>query len=338
MERSERIALLRWLEKKRKSKVIAYMAGDRVGLETKIASDVHPIFYDHLNEIGRQERIDLFLYTAGGLTNSAYALVNMIREYCDHLGVIIPFKSLSGGTLIALGADEIIMTRMGQLSPIDPSITTPFGPQVMVPGKPSPEWIPISVEDVVSYINLARNEFGIKDEEGMTKVFDRLSQTVNPLALGSVNRVREQIEFLGITLLNRHSSDEEKNRRIVDTLIRGRYSHDYIISRREAKDVIGLNVLDVNQDFESKVIELFRHYQAVMDLNVPFHPEHVLNGREEIRAVFNRAIIESTVNTNVFRSERTIKRVYGQQPGMPLPIIDYSQEVHSERWVRDEKI
>jgi len=337
MGRIERLALLRSIERKRRSKVIAYLAGDRPGMETKVASDVHPVFYDHLNGMGRQDRIDLFLYTTGGLTNSAYALVNMIKEYCDHFGMIIPFKALSSGTLMALGADEIIMTKMGQLSPIDPSIATPYGPQVIVPGKQSPDWIPISVEDVNSYINLARNEFGIRDQEGMVKVFERLSQTINPLALGAVNRVREQIEFLGLTLLNGHSSDQEKNKRIVETLIRGRYSHDYIINRREARDVIGLNIIDGDPGFENKVIDLFRQYQDVMELNVPYHPENILNGREEVRAVFNRAVIESTVRTDVFRSEKTIKKMYAQQPGMP-PTIGYSEEAHPERWVVDDNI
>jgi hypothetical protein len=262
----------------------------------------------------------------------------MIKEYCDHFGIIIPFKALSSGTLMALGADDIVMTRMGQLSPIDPTITTPHGPQMMVPGKPSPDWIPISVEDVNSYINLAKHEFGITDQEGMIKVFDRLSQTINPLALGAVNRVREQIEFLGLTLLNAHSSDVEKNKKIVETLIRGRYSHDHIINRMEAKDVIGLNVIDVDPSFEKKVIDLFRQYQDVMALNIPYHPEQALNGKEEVRAVFNRAIIESTVRTNVFRTERTIKRMYAQQPGMPMPTIGYSEEAHPERWVVDENL
>jgi len=338
MGRAQRLALLRSLEKKRKSKVIAYLAGDRPGMETKVASDVHPLFYDHLNAIGRQDRIDLFLYTTGGVTNSAYALVNMIKEYCDHFGIIIPFKALSSGTLMALGADEIVMTRMGQLSPIDPTITTPHGPQVMLPGKPAPDWIPISVEDVNSYINLAKREFGIKDQEGMIKVFDRLSQTINPLALGAVNRVREQIEFLGLTLLNGHSSDQEKNRKIVETLIRGRYSHDYIINRREARDVIGLNVIDIGPSLEDKIIDLFRQYQEVMALNIPYHPEQALNGKEEVRAVFNRAIIESTVRTNVFRTERTIKRMYAQQPGVPMSTMGYAEESHPDRWVVDENL
>jgi len=48
--------------------------------------------------------------------------------------VIIPFKALSCATLMALGADNILMTKMGQLSPIDPSIDSPLAPTAPIPG------------------------------------------------------------------------------------------------------------------------------------------------------------------------------------------------------------
>ena len=124
----------------------------------------------------------------------------------------------------------------------------------------------------------------------------------------------------------------------METLIRGRYSHDYIINRREARDVIGLNIIDIDPSFENKVIDLFKQYQEVMALNIPYHPEHALNGKEEVRAIFNRAIIESTQRTNVFRTERTIKRMYAQQPGIAMPTLGYSEEAHPERWVVDENL
>jgi len=49
----------------RGSKVLCYVAGDRRGLETKIANDVFPIFHKHLMKMGRQEKIDSS-YTARG--------------------------------------------------------------------------------------------------------------------------------------------------------------------------------------------------------------------------------------------------------------------------------
>jgi ClpP class serine protease len=114
------------IQEKRDSKLVVYIAGDRRGMETKIATDIFPMFHRHLAQIGTQKKIDLFLYSTGGITIAGYALVNLFREFCEEFNVIIPFKALSCATLISLGANEIVMTKMGQLSPIDPSVEHPL--------------------------------------------------------------------------------------------------------------------------------------------------------------------------------------------------------------------
>ena len=157
MSRDVRLKLIEEIEKERHSKVIVYITGDRPGFETKIASDIFSLVFKHLSSFGETTTIDLFLYSTGGLTISGWGLVNLIREFCEKFSVIIPFKAHSCATLIVLGADEIIMGKLGQLSPVDPSITSPYSPTL--PGVQQPgvvNLIPISVEDVVGYLDLAR--------------------------------------------------------------------------------------------------------------------------------------------------------------------------------------
>src|SRR4030042_4960068 len=118
------------IEKQRTSKVIAYLTSDRQGpMNARIAMDVIPIFSKQLRKIGKTEKIDLFLFSSGGDTMVPWRLVSMIREYCDHFSVLIPYKSHSAATMIALGADEIVMSDMSELSPIDPSTANVFNPQ-----------------------------------------------------------------------------------------------------------------------------------------------------------------------------------------------------------------
>ncbi|MFN0181188.1 MAG: SDH family Clp fold serine proteinase [Gemmatimonadales bacterium] len=84
----------------------------------------------HLRAFGKnQPRIDLVLYTTGGDIMAAYRLVPLIREYCETFTVIVPFRCQSAGTLVALGADNIIMLPEGQLSPVDPSTNGPYNPR-----------------------------------------------------------------------------------------------------------------------------------------------------------------------------------------------------------------
>ena len=88
---------------------------------------------------------------------TGYAIANLLREFAEQYDVIVPFKAWSCATLIVLGADNIIMTRMGQLSPIDPSVLSPLGPLAAIPGLPGQQRVvPVNVEDVINYIDMAR--------------------------------------------------------------------------------------------------------------------------------------------------------------------------------------
>jgi len=338
MNRMERVSIIEKIQKRRSSKLIVYISGDRMGMETKIATDVFPIFHRHLTKIGTQKRIDLFLYSTGGITIAGYALVNLFREFCEEFNVIIPFKALSCATLIALGANEIVMTKMGQLSPIDPSVTHPLAPIVQIPGQPGGKIAPVNVEDVNAFIELARKEVGLSEEDSMKKVFEVLASKINPLVLGAVQRSREQIAFLASTLMKHHTYDEEHIKKTVEILTRQRFSHDYIISRREAKEILGLNIIEPDEELTTLIVDLFNVYNDIMMMDKPYHPEVVLEEDAEKVGEFNRAIIESINLTHVFRTKKEIKRIEVSQPGIPYPVVGYRERVLQEGWTEDNSI
>ncbi len=338
MGKKERLQCIKEIEKERNSKLITYVAGDRRGLETRIASDIFPLFFEHLSQIGHQKSIDLFLYSTGGITMAGYGLVNLIREYCDKLTVIIPFKAYSCATLISLGADEIIMTRMGQLSPIDPSVTHPLGPMVPTPNQPGAAMnVPVNVEDVVGYLDLGKKQANLRDED-MVKAFEQLSSKVNPIALGAVYRAREQIAFLAKTLLSYHFKDNGKVDFIVNTLTKERFSHDYLIGRKEAKDVLKLNVIDISENLDKKVVALYEEYRKLLSLDVPYSQDVYLQTAQTQTGDFDRGVIESENLMHVFRTTKEVKRVQVTQPGMPTPIIGFQERVLSESWIIDNSI
>lgn len=339
MERGERKELIKKIEEKRNSRLLVYITGDRRGLETRIGMDIFPMFHEHLMRIGKQERIDLFLYSPGGITIAGYALVNLIREFCKEFNVIIPFKALSCATLISLGANEVITTPMGQLSPIDPSVQHPLGPVIQIPGQPVGQIVPVNVEDVNAFVDLARKEIGLNNEESMRKVFELLGTKVHPLALGAVQRSREQIAFLASNLLKYHIGDDERIKQIVKILTRERFSHDYIIGRREAKEILGLNIKEPEKELLRNIIDLFNIYSRILELSIPYNPEMYLSESESGVFDFNRAIIESSDLTHVFRTRKEIRRVQiPQQPGIPLPTIGYQERILQESWVLDNAI
>ncbi|MEM3875403.1 MAG: serine protease [Candidatus Bathyarchaeia archaeon] len=337
MTRDERMELIRHIEDKTNSRLLVYITGDRRGLETKIAFDTFPFILQHLTQIGHQRKISLYLYSTGGITMAGYALVNLIREYCDSFDVIIPFKALSCATLVALGADRIILSKMAQLSPIDPSVQSPLGPLPKgIPPTYAPGPIPVSVEDVIGYLDLAKDQ-GLKSEESLVKVFEVLSKKVHPLILGQVFRTRQEIVFLAKKLLSYHMREEQKIEQITTTIYKGRFSHDYIIGRKEAKE-IGLPVIEPDPDFEKDMIGLFLQYNNLLEMSTPYNPETILGSDEVSTGVFNRAIIESLDLTHVFRTIKEIRRIQIAPPQVPIPTIGYQEKILSESWIMDNSI
>lgn len=335
MSVEQRLALIKQIEKERESRVVAYLTGDRQpGLETRIGMDVFPCFYDVLNRIGKQKQIDLLIYSTGGATMAAWGLVNLLREFCDKLCLLVPYKAHSSATLIALGADEIVMGRMGQLSPVDPTVTSPFNPTLPVQGAPGTpqQFLPLSVEDVVAFLDLTREEAKLREETSIAEVVKALASDVRPIALGSVYRAKKQISMLAKNLLRIHMGEEDqaKIEKIVATLTRELYSHDYLVGRKEAKRLIGLKVAECSDDFEKTMMGLYSDYAESLELNRPYNQDIVL-GNQTTRVVeLDRAFIETMERTYVFRTKREVKRFRSTQQG--VPIEGFQEKTLQEGW------
>jgi ClpP class serine protease len=183
----KRQALYKSIEKQRKSRVVAYVTGDRPGMQTQISNEAVDIFGDHLDAVFPTKKISLILYTTGGV-------VNMLRMFCDDLEIIVPARARSAGTLMCLGANTVVMTKQATLGPIDPSLSGLLNPQI--PGAAADARAPVSVEAVRGYIEMAKQDFGVKGSKDMTDVLNRLSSMVHPLVLGSIFRSRSQIQSL----------------------------------------------------------------------------------------------------------------------------------------------
>ena len=297
--------LVSQIENQRGSRLITYVTSDRPGpVNARVAMDIIPIVSKQLRAIGQQEKIDLFLYSTGGDTMVPWRLVSMIREYCDSFGVLVPYKAHSAATMIALGADEIVMSDLSELSPIDPSTANVFNPKD--PANPQAR-IPISVEDVVAYFDLAKNKFGIKEDESLEQIFSRFVSAdpqVHPLALGNVNRIHNLIRLLARQLLKSHKekmSDSEVEQ-IVEYFTEKLYSHQYFIGRKEAKESLGLgSVTYADKETSGLMTQLYDLYAKEMNTSEQWTPEVELGAgmsQKEIEYVIS--FIESGKAQNHF--------------------------------------
>ena len=314
------IAIIQKLESLRKSRVISYITSDRnPPLAAQIHSDTIPYFYEQLKSIGKVSNIDLFIYSAGGDIIAPWRLVNLIREYCDKFSILIPYKAHSAATLIALGADEIVMGPMGELSPIDPSIGTPFNPPH--PDIPNEPKIQIGVEDVFGYINLAKEKMDIKNPSDMVKVLEKLIERIHPLAVGSIYRSHSLIRLLAMNLLKLHMKEtkDEKASKVVENLAEKLYYHNYLISRSEASK-LGLKIVNADATMENLLWEMFGLYKQELTLGEPFDPMQILPpDKTEAKIECSLAVIESSSKKFVCYKELSIFKI-SQPPPQPARV------------------
>ncbi len=287
---NDRITLYRELEEQLDSKVLVYITSDRQGFESQIAQDAIDRFIDQLDKIGVVPKISLYLYTRGGDTSAAWNIVNLLRMYCDKLEVIIPHKAHSAGTLISIGANSIVMTKQATLGPIDPSINTPLNPKLE--NLPGNNTFPVSVEAVKGYLEFAKEELSIKDDNALANIMIKLSEKVHPLVLGQVYRSRAQIKMLAEKLLLNQVTDTSKIKQIISFLCSDSGSHDYTINRREAKNNLGLNVIKPSSDLYNVIKQIYDDISSELGLSLPLD---ILGLSKQNNGEYNikRCLIES---------------------------------------------
>lgn len=321
----QRKELIADLEALLNARMLVLVTGDRQQLETRIAPDLLPLVSEHLSRIGFSDRLALFLYTPGGDSITGWGLVNLLRQYCKQLIVLVPFRALSCGTLIVLGADEVVMGRRGFLSPVDPSVGSPFNPPAPGPSEPGHlQLLPVSVEDMIGFLDLARKEANLQSEAAMVEVLRMLASQVHPLALGAVYRAREQSGKLAEALLSKHMQDKEKVHDIVNRLTRELPTHSYLIGRREAADDVGIPLVDVTDEVDLAMWNLYKQYADWMRLTQPANPESDLGTEQHKAITHDRAAIESVKDgilfQHVYVSEVDYVRVKVQQPGLQVSV------------------
>lgn len=299
---ANRLSLYEALEKEFDTKLLVYITSDRRNLEAQIAQDVIDFFIGHLDKIGVSKRISLYLYTRGGDTAAAWNIINLLRMYCDDLQVIVPHKAHSAGTIISLGANEIVMTKQATLGPIDPSINTPLNPPI--PNMQG-QTLPVSVEAVKGFLEFAQEELSIRDDASLANIYMKLTEKVHPLVLGQVYRSKYQIQMLAQKLLHFQVKDQDKIKKIIEFLCSESGSHDYTINRREAEQDLGLIIRKPTEKQYSLLKSVYDDISDELSLTQPFFPEN-LNGMYAER----RCLLESVVGgSDYFSTEGQVVHV-----------------------------
>jgi ClpP class serine protease len=166
--------------------------------------------------------LDIILHTPGGLVLAATQIARAIREHKAKVTVFVPHYAMSGGTLIAIAANEIVMSKHAVLGPIDPQLGQ------------SP----------------AASLLKVVEQKPIAKVDDETLVQAD-VARKAIAQVKQSAtELLNKTL------PAEQAAALADKLSTGTWTHDYPLFASIAKEL----GLPVSTDIPNDVLELMKLY------------------------------------------------------------------------------
>ena len=209
----ERAALLGQFERERNSRVIALIHRQEsasllgVPVSSSISIDDSEAVLRAIRLAPPEQPIDVILHTPGGLVLAAEQIAKALVERKGKVTVFVPHYAMSGGTLIALAADEVVMDANAVLGPVDPQIGD------------------MPAASIVKAVQI----------KGPQHVSDEV------LILADVaQKARVQVLAFVAQVLLKHMP-EKQAAQVAVVLTEGRWTHDFPITVQAARQ-LGLNV------------------------------------------------------------------------------------------------
>jgi len=209
--------------------------------------------YALLRSTGKLDRLSLFMKSDGGSGQAALRMVNLLRRYVNHLTVLAPLECQSAATMLALGADRILMGPLAHLSAVDTSLTHDLSPIDR-----DNDRVSVSNDELLRVIRLWTEQA----KDSTANPYEALFPYVHPLVIGAVDRSSALSTRICEEILSYHMADAERAREISNILNSGYPSHNYPITLREAKR-IGLNVEPMEDCVNGLLFELNEIYSEM---------------------------------------------------------------------------
>jgi len=229
--RSMRASKLASIQKARQSRVIAIIHRQEAmrffgfPLARYIDMDDAEKVLQAIRTTPNEQPIDMILHTPGGLAIAALQIGRALRSHKGRVTVFVPHFAMSGGTLIALAADEIVMDQNAVLGPVDPQL-----------GTAQSSFAAASVLKALEQPNPNR---------------DDTTLTLGDLAKKALRQVHETVRKL---LLEHHTEADAE--RIATALASGQWTHDYPLDVDELREL----GIEVGNELPRSVYDLMDFY------------------------------------------------------------------------------
>lgn len=250
---------------------------------------VYKILQEAFRAYESGEKPERFLYvvldSGGGDIHAAYLLMKMLRHFYRSVTILAPRWAKSAATLLCVGADQLIMTPVSELGPLDPQVLRPGQVRMRGALDEYEAFRAISqnaIEALTTSLQMLADQTGIDIPELLapvtrfvSRLYNPVSAQIKPADAGYMSRILEvSREYVKRFLLEKGLETKEVER-ISYQLAYGYPSHGFVIEIEEARR-LGLNVrlpekeemefcqklLDyLEQDFEALGVATYRQDQ-----------------------------------------------------------------------------
>ncbi len=195
----------------------------------------------------KDKQIDLIIHTPGGIALAATQIARALVNHKAKVRVIIPHYAMSGGTLIALAADEIVMDQFAVLGPVDPQL---------------------GMEPAASLVAIEKLKEP-KDIDDQTLVKIDMSKK-------ALKQMKDTVK----EILIKKGFNEEKAEMIAQELSQGKWTHDYPLTCDYLKS-LGLNISNEVPEEVYALMELYPQPAGIP--SVQYLPETPIKRPEAVK-------------------------------------------------------
>jgi len=182
----------------------------------------------------RDYPLELILHTPGGQLHASIQIARALRKHPKNTRVIIPHYSMSGGTVIALAANEIVMDKDAVIGPVDPQIG-----DLLRGTFPAPSWI---------YAAETKKEKA-----------DDTTLVMSDISRKALKLTRQVAKELLENKIQPGPDGEDRLDEVIEKLVSGEMIHSAPLSANEAKNI----GLPVNTDFPEDVHDFMKLFKPV---------------------------------------------------------------------------
>ncbi len=190
------------------------------------------------------------------------------------------------------------------------------------PGEPKQQF---GFEDLSGFLEFAKKEVGLTDQDHVRHIFEMFCKQVGPIPVAVAARASQLTVTMGEKLLRLHmGGDAQTARTIAETLNKSFFNHGYPLSRREAKEDIKLSIAEPDVQVEDLMWKIWLDIEKEFKARDIFNPLfEILSDQQQgpkLLRMVHQPIAAPFVQSQIIQNLQLPLIPVGQQPTMQIEV------------------